>query len=1276
MPDEDARLLLDVAARRAAFDTLRPLLADGTPRDAAALVAQGRIPPAAQGLVARLLGRLVDADLARRTAAGLTLAKTCELPDVATIVRAVVARHPAFGAEAALMAAAPARLAHLFGGELEAMAPLSPHLLDQVRAASARAEALGDVLAARVEALVQGWPASRPLRIVVGGEAGGLVRRLARLVAAGRGRLVVAARERRALEQARLAYRTMVEVELVELGAETLAELGPFDLAVAVAMTAEAARPLVEALAGPRVLAAGARLLAAAGESDAFSDLIAGLAGPRGPADATYSSGDPAQALGQAAERAGLTGITLHEAGALRMLEAVAAPVARSPGRARPGGPALLVPLDAASRTSALAGALAARLAESGRHVVWQGAEGHAGVADDVVLLLAGTSSGDPNAALAAALHGMARTIEAPASAGARLTVVVHDDEGHARHEAVRAFLLTAANEQPGRDLRLIRLAPDLAPDAAAHRLAERLAAPDGERDLVIGADGVRAARVVPGLPGARLADLPLDGDHGVVLTLADDQRRDRFAWQRQPRRAPERGEVEIRVTATGLNYRDVMWSLGLLPDEALEAGFAGPTLGLECAGEIVSIGDGVSGIGVGQRVVAVAPAAFATHVTVAADAVTAIPDALDATAAATVPVAFLTAWYGLKELAGLKAGEWVLIHGGAGGVGLAAIQIADLLGARVIATAGTPEKRALLEALGVAHVLDSRSLAFAGEVRRLVPDGVDVVLNSLAGEAMEASLALVRPFGRFLELGKRDFYANTRIGMRPFRRNVGYFGIDADELLKARPAVARRLLGELMEHFAAERLTPLPYRRFPADEIDEAFRLMQQSGHIGKIVVTPPERMAAADAALPAAETIRVDGEGIHIVAGGLGGLGLAIGEWLARHGARHIVLLSRSGRIATLQATATETEAALAPMRAAGAEVRIVEVDIADEAALADVLARLRRERPIRGILHAAMVLDDAPLATLDTERIARVLRPKVSGARNLDQLTRSDDLEHFVLLSSVAALIGNPGQAAYAAANGYLEGLARSRRAAGLPALALGLGAISDVGFLARNAATAATIARRTGSLAFTSADALAALARLLARGATRADEAVVTVAPIDWSAAGGLLPVFGRPTHAALGRLAEGQAEGAGGSLADLVRGRDPAAAVTIVARVLGEELARVLRMPVDDVALDRPLAAIGLDSLMGLELRAAVQRRVGFEVPLAVLTGATTLTDVARHVVERLAEPEGARAMQPEDREATLLHQHLGTSGALTATEAALYARHVTEQQNRLRKVET
>ena len=354
----------------------------------------------------------------------------------------------------------------------------------------------------------------------------------------------------------------------------------------------------------------------------------------------------------------------------------------------------------------------------------------------------------------------------------------------------------------------------------------------------------------------------------------------------------------------------------------------------------------------IGDRVMAFAPAALGTRAVTVADAVASIPPQLGFAAAATLPVAFVTVIYALQNLAQLEPGETVLIHAAAGGVGLAAIQYAKHRGAIVIATAGSAVKRGFLRLAGADHVLDSRDLGFADRVREITGgEGVDVVLNSLSGEAMERSLEVLKPFGRFLELGKRDFYLNRRLHLRPLRQNISYFAIDVDQLPLSRPALARSLLAEVSALLGEEAIRPLAHRVFRFSEIDDAFRLMQSSGHIGKLVLMPD-----ADIELPLREPpeFAVRGDGTYLVTGGLDGFGFEAARWLVARGAGAVALLGRRG---------PETpgcEERVAELRNAGAAVGIYRGDVADRESLAAVLDQIRatplaaaRCRP-RGLGH----------------------------------------------------------------------------------------------------------------------------------------------------------------------------------------------------------------------------------------------------------------------------------------------------------------------------------
>ncbi len=635
-----------------------------------------------------------------------------------------------------------------------------------------------------------------------------------------------------------------------------------------------------------------------------------------------------------------------------------------------------------------------------------------------------------------------------------------------------------------------------------------------------------------------------------------------------------------------------------------LEAGFAGPTLGMECAGVVEAAGPDVA-LRPGARVFGVAPAALAARAVTRVEALAPLPDGLAPEAAATIPVAFLTAVHALEECARLQPEETVLIHGGAGAVGLAALQVAQAIGARVAMTAGTPPKRAFLRAAGAELVLDSRDPGFADALRAAWPEGVDVVLNSLAGEAMERSMGLVKPFGRFVELGKRDFVENRRAPLRPLRRNATYFAVDVDELPRARPAQAARLLAGIGQRLRDGTFRPLPFAIFEAGEVEAAFRTLQASAHIGKLVVRPPAPRTAVPATpgLPAEEQVVV-------VTGGTRGFGLACAKWLARQGVRHLALIGRRG--------AEQDAVALRDLAALGAQAAIHACEGADATALQATLGRIRGVRPIGGVVHAAGVLDDAAAIAMDAARFRRVLAPKLDAAGNLDRLTAEDPLSLFLLFGSATTAFGNPGQANYVAANAALEALARRRRAAGRPALCVAWGPIADVGMLAADAGKAETLHRRLGIAGMAAEEALAALPALLS---------APHAAPLLVRLSGGegrlRLPVMAEPMLAA---LATNDAAVDTGDLRARLAALPRAEAEAAILRLVQEEIGRILRLPAEAVGAESPVTGLGLDSLGALELRGALESRLARQVPIAGLSEELTVAALARQIAEAVLAP--------------------------------------------------
>jgi phthiocerol/phenolphthiocerol synthesis type-I polyketide synthase C len=753
--------------------------------------------------------------------------------------------------------------------------------------------------------------------------------------------------------------------------------------------------------------------------------------------------------------------------------------------------------------------------------------------------------------------------------------------------------------------------------------LAQEILNPDDEQEVIITEAG---ERFVPRLTvGPRyLAPVirpSLSTTHRLGFQFPGQLRN--LRWESFPRTMPKADEIEIEVAATGLNFRDVMYALGLLSDEAVENGFAGPTLGLECSGVVIAVGAGVEGFGLGDRVVAFGPSSFSNHVTTKAMAVSRIPPGISFEAAATLPSTFFTAYYAIHYLARLREGERILIHGAAGGVGIAAIQLAKWLGAEIFATAGSDDKRDFLRLLGVDHIFDSRSLAFADEILAVTQgEGVDVVLNSLAGEAINRNLRILKPFGRFLELGKRDFYENTKIGLRPFRNNIAYFGIDADQLMQEQPVLTQSLFREVMKLFEDGMLRPLPFHVFEADDVVDAFRYMQQAKQIGKIVITYQDGINAVHTPKPAPASLTLRPDATYLVTGGLGGFGLRTAQWLVEKGARNLVLLSRRG------ATGTEAETAVTDLAARGIRVWARACDVSDESAMDEVFAEMAAELPpLRGVIHAAAVIEDGLVRNITADQLSRVLTPKIAGAHHLHRLTKSMDMDFLVLYSSATTLFGNPGQASYVAANSYLEALAAARRADGLPALCVRWGAIEDVGFLARNEQIKTALQGRMGGRAIQSDLALALLEELLIT-----DRSDLGVMGLDWKAMSRFLPSARAPKFrelAALAGDAESLAEGAD-DIQRLLAELSPAELATTIRDLLKHEIGEILRIAPEKIDDGRSVYDMGLDSLMGVELALAIDSRFGIRLPIMTLNENPTITKLADRIIAQLRAGDTAK----------------------------------------------
>ncbi len=750
--------------------------------------------------------------------------------------------------------------------------------------------------------------------------------------------------------------------------------------------------------------------------------------------------------------------------------------------------------------------------------------------------------------------------------------------------------------EAPQLQSRMLDLDPEAAEPQAI--LADELLFPDSENHVAHRQGRRQVARLVRTGSGAERLALPEEAD----WVLAPDEGGAIETLRVQPlaARALEPKEVRVAVEACGLNFLDVFRAMGLV-EEGL--------LGEEFCGRIVETGSDVTSVTVGDRVAGFAFGTFGPEAVTREELVALAPPDVSATALATIPSVFVTCALSY-ELAGLKAGDRVLIHAGAGGVGLAAIQLAQAAGAEVFATASAP-KQAYLRSLGVDHVFDSRSTAFGQDILDATEGaGVDVVLNSLTGEGfIEASLACLAQGGRFVELARRDILSEDE--MAALRPDVAYSILDLYTLKQQDPARPGAALKEVLARIATGELAALRHTRWPLAETSAAMGYMRAARHIGKIVLTTSPLGAG-----------RLRQDRTYLVTGGLGGIGCALAEWLAERGAGTVVLNGR--RVPDAAA-----EEAIEALRDRGFSVEVELADVTDPAALDAMLAQMDRELPpLAGVIHSVGVLADAALGNQSWESFETVLWPKMLGAWHLHRATADRDLDLFVIFSSVAGILGNPGQANHAAANAFLDQLAAHRRALGLPGQAIAWGAWSGLGEAEEQRERIAQRREASGTGWFTPEQGFKALDRLL-----RQDAAAAAVLTADWAAFGEALesrpPLFEDLLSDA---SADDEAAASSEDLLAQLAATPAAGREELLVSFLQQEVQAVLRLP----SAPAPTVGffdLGMDSLMAVELRNRLNRAFSgaYAAPNTLVFDYPNISVLAGHLVGELGDEIAAPA---------------------------------------------
>ncbi len=834
-------------------------------------------------------------------------------------------------------------------------------------------------------------------------------------------------------------------------------------------------------------------------------------------------------------------------------------------------------------------------------------------------------------------------------SAGA-VSVGVHEEVGDLGAAAAWGLVRSAQSEHPGR---LVLIDVDGEP---ASWEAVGSAVGCGEPQVAIRGGALFAPRLAPAGSTGALA-VPegvslwrLDG--GGADTLED------LALVASPEAGGvlEPGQVRVGVRAAGINFRDVLIALGVYPGEA--------SLGGEGAGVVLEVGPGVEDLLPGDRVMGMLAGAFGTVAVGDRRLLAPMPPGWSFAQAASVPIAFLTAYYALVDLAELEEGQRLLVHAGTGGVGMAAVQLARHIGAEVFATA-SPGKWRVLESMGLAQarIASSRTPEFRERFLAATEGrGMDVVLDCLAHELVDASLQLLPRGGRFIEMGKTDIRDPAEVAAEHER--VAYRAFD---LVEAGPQRIQEMLGELLEMFARGALTPPPVKCWDVRRAPEAFRFMSQARHVGKNVLTLPGPVGpsrgtaliaggtdlGARGAAPGAGGAAPLSGGTALITGGTGGLGALLARHLVvEHGVRSLLLASRRGPQAP---GAEELVRELADM---GAEVRVCACDIADGEQVRGLLAGVPREHPLSVVVHAAGVLDDGLLDALSDERLERVLAPKVDGAWHLHELTRELDLRAFVLFSSVAGTFGGPGQANYAAANAFLDALAIHRRARGLPGISMAWGPwAQETAMTGGLAGTDRARIARAGIGTLSSERGLE-----LFDVAYDLEEALVLPVELNGAAlraqaSAGELPTLLRGLIRAPARRALGVPDR---SLAQRLAGVSGAERERVVLELVRTQAAAVLNAGLAAVGARRTFRELGFDSLAAVELRNRLAVATGLQLAATVVFDHPTPAELSEHLLSRVPEHgTGAHSMGAElDR----LEQSLSGTSVGYAERAAIRVR--------------
>ncbi|RUT68620.1 SDR family NAD(P)-dependent oxidoreductase [Flavobacterium cupreum] len=699
--------------------------------------------------------------------------------------------------------------------------------------------------------------------------------------------------------------------------------------------------------------------------------------------------------------------------------------------------------------------------------------------------------------------------------------------------------------------------------------------------------------------------------DSALQLINPKSNRVEDLCFENSERIAPKSGEIEILVENTTINFKDYLKVSGKIYQDALEGTHGKNSIGHDCVGIITQVGSDVTKFKVGDKVIAFAPGTFQSYTTTSQHLAVLCPDNL-VEAESNVGLSYLTAVYCLRDKAKLERGQRVLIHNATGGVGLAAINYANLVGAEIYATVGSEEKMNYLKSIGIKHVYSSRTLDFANEILEVTQGkGVDVVLSALPKEAMYQSMSILNSYGTYLEIGKKDITDNFSLSMHFFNKNISYVAVDMDKMLSERPEKIALLLEDIAAYLKSGELNSLPVTVYTPNKIAEAFKLIDEGKHIGKIIIDFKDQ--AVDVHKQTDSLFKNDKT--YVITGGTKGLGFEIAKWLVENGVKNLALLSRSGF-----SNQTEKDA-VSQMQNEGVNVKVYAVDVAELDQITHVFSHIQNDLPdIASIFHCAMVLDDGFLIDMNEERFRKVLSPKVNGAINLHHLTKKMELDNFVLFSSISSLIGNVGQANYIVANALLDSFAHVRKSSGLPATTINLGVLSESGVVSRSE-NLEMVLQGVGIRSFTNDQVLSGLEKIL-----REKPAQIGFFDLNWELLSINLKDSGQYIFEDLIESNMGSANGLsqeqGACLNDLLS-LSRIAQQEFVVSFLKDELSKILKMPKDRIQSDKGIGFLGIDSILSIELLRVINNKFALKMSSMEILALPSVNGLSTIIIEMI-----------------------------------------------------